>query len=92
MESIVLENKIVLSLTSFLILKNIKLEIKIAILRKRKTNLEKQIVNLENKTLLGKIKHIKTLKTGTLLVFALYNLLKIYVSKRNETLFLSIFV
>ena len=58
----------------------------------RKTNLEKQIVNLENKTLLGKIKHIKTLKTGTLLVFALYNLLKIYVSKRNETLFLSIFV
>lgn len=75
-----------------MILENIKLEIKIAILRKRKTNLEKQIVNLENKTLLGKIKHIKTLKTGTLLVFALYNLLKIYVSKRNETLFLSIFV
>ncbi len=35
---------------------------------------------------------MKTLKTGTLLVFALYNLLKIYVSKRNETLFLSIFV
>lgn len=75
-----------------MILENIKLEIKIAILRMRKTNLEKQIVNLENKTLLGKIKHIKTLKTGTLLVFALYNLLKIYVSKRNETLFLSIFV
>ena len=75
-----------------MILEKIDLEIKIAILRKRKTNLEKQIVNLENKTLLRKIKHIKTLKTGTLLVSALYNLLKIYVSKRNETIFLSIFV